>query len=201
MVKNIIFDLGQVIAKVDLNPFLFQFGREFNINAVELTKDESDGAHKDFMVGKIKGEEFHKITCERFNHFISIEKFKAIWVSMLVGEIDGVSEIVLKLHQQKYPLALLSNTDPWHYEYCEQNLPVLQKFNKKFLSYDLKMKKPDPDIFLTVIKRLETEPQQCIFIDDARENIQSAQNLNFQAILFQNSMQLRHDLNELGIEI
>jgi HAD superfamily hydrolase (TIGR01509 family) len=61
------------------------------------------------------------------------------------------------------------------------------------------MKKPDAEIFLTVANALHTKPEQCVFIDDVRENIASARSLNFKTIHFQDANQLRQELTEMGI--
>jgi epoxide hydrolase-like predicted phosphatase len=201
MVKHIIFDLGGVLVKVDLKPFIRQFSKAFKIEPDKLKKNENDGDYLDFQIGKINGENFHQITCENYNHFVPINRFKEIWTSMLVGEVDGTVAIINKLHEKKYALSLLSNTDSWHFEYSEKIIPDLHKFEHKFLSYDLKMKKPDAEIFLTVAEKLGTKPEQCLFIDDLEQNIESAKSLNFQTILFQNAEQLRSELNELGVEL
>lgn len=199
MIRHVIFDLGNVLAKVNLNPFIYQFSEAFKIEPDEFKKNKSDGAYLDFQLGKITGEDFHSITCQHYNQFVPLDHFKHIWLSMLAGEIEGTAEIVDVLSKKGYPLSLLSNTDPWHYEYCEQTISSLQKFKNIFLSYNLKMKKPDEEIFLTVAKKLSVIPEQCLFIDDLAENIESANGLNFQTILFQNAVQLRSELNKLGI--
>lgn len=201
MIKHIIFDLGQVLVKVDLTPFMYQFTKEFKIEPNSFQDGQNGGVHLDFQVGKINGEDFHRITCERFNHFIPIGRFKEIWSSMLVGTVDGTADIVNRLHEKKHALSILSNTDPWHFEYCEKLVPDLQKFQHKFLSYNLKMKKPDADIFLTVVEKLGAKPEQCLFIDDLEKNVASAKSLNFQTILFQNAEQLRCELGEFGVEL
>jgi FMN phosphatase YigB (HAD superfamily) len=199
MIKHVIFDLGNVLVKVNLNPFIHQFSKAFKIDPDELKKNENDGAYLDFQVGKIDGEAFHRITCEHYRHFVPQDRFKQIWSSMLVGEIDGTADIVSMLHEQKYALSILSNTDPWHFEYCEKIIPALQQFEHKFLSYNLKMKKPDAEIFITVAEKLNAKTEHCLFIDDLEPNIASAKSLNFQTILFQNAEQLRGELMELGI--
>ncbi|UCE05908.1 MAG: HAD family phosphatase [bacterium] len=199
MIKHFIFDLGQVLVKVDLESFIYQFANEFKIEPIALQNSQNDSAHLDFQIGKINGETFHQITYKRFNHFVPLDRFKEIWTSMLVGEVDGTADLVNKLHEKRYALSLLSNTDPWHFEYCERNLPVLQKFDRKFLSYELKMKKPDAEIFLAIVKALGTKAEHCLFIDDSEKNVASAKRLNFQTIHFQNARQLRQELEELGI--
>ena len=201
MNKYIIFDLGQVIVDVDLKTFLINSSQEFKIDPAILTNNQDDGVHEDFMIGKINGDEFHKRTCERFNHFVQIERFKDIWDTMLRGEIDGISDIIEKLHQQKYSLAVLSNTDSWHFEYCKINFPVLQKFERIFLSYELKMKKPDSEIFLKVTKELNIDPNDCVFIDDSTANIAQAEKLNFRVVHFKNAEQLSQELVLMDIKI
>ncbi len=201
MIKNIIFDLGQVLVKVDLNPFIYQFSKAFQIAPNEINKNGKDGAYLDFEIGKINGADFHRLICEHYNHFIPLDRLKAIWASMLVGEVEGTAAILKALHKKKYTLSLLSNTDPWHFEYCENSIPVLDKFSHKFLSYDLKMKKPDAEIFLAVAEKLAAKPEYCLFIDDLEENVASAKSLNFQTILFQNADQLRRELLGLGIDL
>lgn len=201
MIKHIIFDLGQVLVKVDLKPFVYQFSKAFNIEPDELKKNKNDGAYLDFQVGNINGDDFHKITCEYYHQSVSLDRFKNIWLSMLAGEVEGTSKIVNELFEKNYKLSLLSNTDSWHYQYCEQTIPVLQKFENIFLSYDLKMRKPDAAIFTIVAEKLAASPEECLFIDDLEENIESAKNLNFHTVLFQNAEQLRGDLKEIGIEL
>jgi epoxide hydrolase-like predicted phosphatase len=199
MIKHIIFDLGRVLVKVDLKPFIYQFSKAFNIEPDTLKKNKDDGVHLDFQAGKITGEDFHRITCENFNQAVPIDRFKDIWSSMLAGAVEGTAEIVNKLVEKDYTLSLLSNTDPWHFQYCEKNIAALQKFERKFLSYDLRMRKPDAEIFLTVAEKLAAKPEQCLFIDDLEENIEAAKSLNFHTVLFQNAEQLRNELRETGI--
>ena len=61
MIKFIIFDLGRVLVRVDVDRFYHQFSEEFNIDTQEL-KQQENGAHEDFMLGTITGEQFHEIT-------------------------------------------------------------------------------------------------------------------------------------------
>ena len=199
MIKHVIFDLGQVLVKVDLQNFMAHFSKEFDITIFDLMQNQNDGAYQDFMIGNLTSEQFHQKTCHRYNHFVSLDRLKFVWDTMLTGPVDGMAKVVNQLHENGYSLALLSNTDPWHFEYCQQYLPFLEKFESRFLSYDLKMKKPDAEIFLTVANALHTKPEQCVFIDDVRENIDSARSLNFKTIHFQDANQLRQELTEMGI--
>ena len=199
MTKFIIFDLGQVLVKVLFPEFLQKFAAEFRINPSELMENRHNGAHIDFMVGKISPEEFHQQTCKHFNHEISVKQFKTLWLQMLGEEIVDTGVIVNDLIQKKYNLALLSNVDPWHFEYCEHKFPVLNKFTKKFLSYEMEMKKPDLAIYERVAKDLKAKPEECLFIDDMMENVDAAKLVGYDAIRFVDPDQLRTELVEKDI--
>lgn len=200
-IRHVIFDLGQVFITVDLNTFAKNFSEEFSVDPAELMHDDFNGVHKDFMVGRITGEDFHRLTCERFNHFVPFDKFRQIWESMLIAEVPGTAAIVEKLEEQEYSIALLSNTDPWHYEYSLNHIPILKRIDKNFLSYDLKMKKPDVEIFQTTARKLKANPDECLFIDDLQPNIDGAKSANLNAIQFINAEQLRRDLKQFGIDV
>ncbi|MBC8186212.1 HAD family phosphatase [candidate division KSB1 bacterium] len=199
MTKFIIFDLGQVLVKVLFPEFLQKFAAEFRIDPSEITDNRHNGAHIDFMVGKIPPEEFYQKTCKHFNHDISIKKFKALWLQMLGEEIGGTGLIINELEKKNNNLALLSNIDPWHYEYCERTFPVLNKFSKKFLSYQMKMKKPGLEIYQQVAKELFAKPEECLFIDDLLENVEAAQQVGYEAIQFIDPGQLHGELVNRGI--
>jgi len=199
MTKFIIFDLGQVLVKVLFPEFLQKFAAEFRINPSEITDIRHNGAHIDFMVGKIRPEEFHQKTCKHFNHDISIKKFKTLWLQMLGDEIVGTGLIIDELDKKNYNLALLSNVDPWHFDQCEGTFSVLNKFPKKFLSYKMKMKKPGLEIYQQVAKELDAKPEECLFIDDLLENVEGAKQVGYETIRFIDSGQLHGELVNRGI--
>ncbi|MDZ7264906.1 MAG: HAD family phosphatase [candidate division KSB1 bacterium] len=201
MIDNIIFDLGQVLIKVNLPTFVEQFRREFQFTDKEMEHQIGDGAYESFMIGKITPAQFHQLTCQYYQRNVSFEKFNAIWNSMLAGPVEGMAEIVEQLKKQNFVLSLLSNTDPWHFEACVQQLPWLSNFSRKFLSYELQMKKPDAEIYLTVAQLLKVSPEQCLFIDDRLDNILAAQALNFKTIHFSDASNLRHELGQIGISV
>ena len=198
-IQHIIFDLGQVLIQVTFAEFLKKFAAEFRIDMSQMTGNRDNGAHIDFMVGKISPQEFHRQLCSHFNHFITIDNLRQLWLNMLGDEISESRLIIDKLHKKKYPLALLSNVDPWHFEYCQNNLPVLNRFSHIFLSYQLKMKKPDLEIYQTVADKLQSQAQHCLFIDDMVENIEAAKEMGFEVIHFVDAEQLEKDLRAKNI--
>ena len=76
---------------------------------------------------------------------------------------------------------------------------MLKQFDKKFTSFQLGIKKPDPAIFEVVADKLNAETAECLLIDDKMENVTSAREVGYQAIQFQNAEQLRKQLNDMEL--
>lgn len=53
-------------------------------------------------------------------------------------------------------------------------------FEKAYLSYEMKLLKPDPEIFRTMIADAGMTPAQTLFIDDSPRNVEAARRLGFQ---------------------
>jgi len=199
MIRHVIFDIGQVLIDVLLTEFLEKFAAAFQVDPSVIISNSQNGAHIDFMTGKVSGEEFYQRTTQHFNYSIPLQDFKNLWIQMLGEQKDDTARIVKLLSEKNYNLSLLSNIDPWHFEYCEQNYPVLKAFNRKFVSFKLKLKKPDPEIFIKVASELKSDPQDCLLIDDKLENVDSAKKVGFQAVQFIDAGQLREWLKKRGI--
>ena len=61
------------------------------------------------------------------------------------------------------------------------------------------MIKPDPNIYKLLIKTYELTPQNTVFIDDKRVNVEAAKELGIQGIHFKNASKLREDLRKLKL--
>ncbi len=94
-------------------------------------------------------------------------------------------DLVKKLNL-KYTTACLTNTE---IEISDVNsaMGLYEPFQLKFLSIEMKMRKPDRDIFLTAVKKMDVQNEDVIFIDDKEENIKAGESLGFKTILFENA--------------
>jgi len=152
------------------------------------------------MKGCISSVQFYDTICEKYGRSLLFEEFKTLWNGILTGQKEDVAEIVNAV-RRNYDLALLSNVDQWHYEYCLKNYPVLAAFEKRFTSFEEHLLKPDPEFYLSVAVKLAIEPRACLFIDDLEENIKSANEVGFRTIHFRTAEQLKKELTSMGILI
>ena len=102
--------------------------------------------------------------------------------NMVGGFFQKTVDIFYKVKNLNYPCYVLSNWSAETYEGMEETYPFLKDFDGKIISGRDFLIKPDPAIYELAISRFDLVPQETLFIDDRLDNIQAAQNLNFQTI-------------------
>ena len=102
--------------------------------------------------------------------------------NMVGGFFQKTIDIFYKVKNLNYPCYILSNWSAETYEGMEETYPFLKDFDGKIISGRDFLIKPDPAIYELAISRFDLVPQETLFIDDRLDNIQAAQNLNFQTI-------------------
>jgi putative hydrolase of the HAD superfamily len=106
----------------------------------------------------------------------------------------------LKLKERGVLTAIVSNMGDTVHEAMEREFMWLARFDVLVWSYQLKMTKPDPEIYRYVLTKLGTRPEETLFIDDRRENVDAAIAMGMKGIVFRDVEKLRVDLeaNQLG---
>ena len=112
----------------------------------------------------------------------SIEEILAAWNAVLL-DFPLYRLEFLQLLSQKYRLFLLSNTDSIHINHFEQREGAsfygafYQCFEKVYFSYEMGMRKPDAEIYTTLIRQYELSPKHTLFVDDKKDNTDAAKAL------------------------
>lgn len=102
--------------------------------------------------------------------------------NMVGGFFQKTVDVFYKVKNLNYPCYVLSNWSAETYEGMEETYPFLKDFDGKIISGRDFLIKPDPAIYELAISRFDLIPEETLFIDDRLDNIQAAQNLNFQTI-------------------
>ena len=114
---------------------------------------------------------------------------------MLSSEME---EIIETLHQARYIVSLMSNTYDIHARSNDLK-GFYELFDHVFLSNEIGLLKPDLEKYKYVLKKLETKPKKCIFIDDKIRNLVPAKNLGIFIIKFESISQFKEILRQIGI--
>ena len=182
-IKNLLIDLGGVLINLDRQRCIENF-QKLGLRNVEELLDISnqDGILMQQEKGLITPAEFRNGVREMIGKVVSDKQIDAAWNSFLVDIPTHKLDLLLKL-REKYVVYLLSNTNEIHWKWTCKNLfpyrtfKVEDYFEKTYLSFEMKMAKPEPEIFKAIIEDAGIEPKETLFIDDSEMNCKTAQNL------------------------
>ena len=177
MIKTIIFDFGDVFINLDKQSterMLLQFGvTKISSEMIYLTKQYELG-----LITTANFIKFFKIAIPK----ISEEKIIESWISILLDFPKHRLEFLKNLSKEKkYKLILLSNTNELHISWIKNHIPFYEEFKNSFgafyLSHEIHLRKPDFEIFKFVLCENNLIAEECLFIDDTKEHIDSAYQL------------------------
>ena len=207
--KNLIFDLGDVIIPIDLSAPIRNFAMLANMSEVEVRAiwKEHDLLNQ-YETGLIDDDAFRshvrRLLHNRFDAPDSWadEVIDTAWNTVLldlpIERIERIKEL-----KPNYRLFLLSNTSPIHIRQVNNvltqlNQPTLEQlFERVFYSYEVRMAKPAPDIYRHVLTEAGLVAEETTFFDDNAANIRAAAALGIRAVHVQPSMTILDYLKDV----
>jgi 2-haloacid dehalogenase len=197
----IIFDFGGVL--FDWNPH-YLYLKFFNGNSQAVDEFLSEIHFAEWNLLQDEGRPFSVAVeehCARFPQYCElIRAYDTHWEESLRGPIAGSVEILHSLREAGYALYALSNWSEEKFVLIRPRYGFLEWFKSIIVSGRVGMAKPDPQIFDLTFKEIGYAPGECLVIDDSPQNIQAAQQLGCLTIHFQSPLQLKTELQRLGID-
>lgn len=177
-IKNIIFDLGNILLDVDENKTIDAFKRvgvkQFDEKFNKIIK--SDILYN-FEKGKYSPKKFRALMNDILAINLSDNEFDNCWNKMLLDFPDKRIDLLKEL-SKNFNLYLLSNTNQIHTDYfTSQKYWPNKVFTKEYFSQDTGSRKPELEIYQYIINDAKIIPRESIFIDDRIENIEAAKKL------------------------
>lgn len=179
MIKTIIFDFGDVFINLDKEA-----------TAREMTKFGFEGLSpalfqyiKSYEVGAISTSEFISKMLAFFPSATpgALEKaWKAIILEFPEYRLTYLEELV---REGRFKLILLSNTNELHIEEVRKKMGDMRYkrfqscFDAFYLSHEIGLRKPDSAIYEFVLKNNKLLAEECLFVDDLKDNTLGAERL------------------------
>jgi 2-haloacid dehalogenase len=112
-------------------------------------------------------------------------------------------DILKTLHAGgNYRLLALTNWSAELFPWARENFDFLQRFEDIMVSGEVKMKKPNPDIYLHLAKTYSLgDFSGCLFIDDSVRNCEAARSLGLDSVRFTTPEALVETLRECGVNL
>ncbi|MEI7585521.1 HAD family phosphatase [Runella sp.] len=190
-IKNIIFDLGDVIINIDV-PLAARSFAELSKRPLEDVQEliHQNEVFKKFETGHLSAADFRTYIRELLQQpEWSDEAIDTAWNSLLLDIPAERIEKIQELAKKGYRLFLLSNTSSIHIDEVNKILhrttgikQLNDLFEKLFLSYDMGIMKPHPDIYHEVLAQAGLLAHESLFLDDNADNIRAAAKVGIQTI-------------------
>ncbi len=198
-IKGIIFDIGGVIIHYPAEEYYKQLSKNFNI-PISAIAAVADPARHELELGNISLHEMLRTVSTSLNININDSEFIKNFKDLARTDLEMVN--LIKDLSKNYRLYLLTNISKAGFALCDNELRKNNcRFDGKFASFHIHMRKPDPGIYQYVIREINLKPEELIFIDDKKRNIDSAVKVGINGIVFNNMSQLIEDLKKLNIVI
>jgi glucose-1-phosphatase len=187
MIRNIIFDMGNVIIDIDVPETYRAFAAFAGISEEEATAIFNDNNfYYNLEVGKIDDQTFRHHVRGAFGAGLTDFEIDKAWCALLKEMPKDRLDRILEL-TKSYNVFLLSNTNAIHIREVSERAALLGHdflalFKIPFLSYEMGLMKPDENFYHEVLRKGDLLPEETIFIDDNFDNIESAGKVGIETI-------------------
>jgi len=197
MIKNIIFDFGDIFINLDKHATYMEMAKL----GVTKISDEMIAVYHEYEKGLMATDEFITFYHDKFG--IKKEDLVFAWNAILLDfpkkRLDFLKDLA---RSKRYRLFLLSNTNVLHIKWVQNSLgeefynEFKNSFEQFYLSHEINFRKPDSEIYEFVLKENNLIADETLFVDDLKENTDSASKLG---IHVWNLIPEKEDVTELFI--
>jgi putative hydrolase of the HAD superfamily len=194
MIRNIVFDMGNVLIRFDPDSFMDQVGITDPEDRKIVNRELFASVEWALMDMGLETEDtFEPKVLARIPNRLR-EKVRGLLRNWAYPRqyMPGMPELVQRLKQAGYRIYLLSNASKDQPRYWN-TFPVSRLFEGTLISCDAGIVKPDPRIYRLFTERFSLQPAECLFIDDQPPNVAAAIRAGWSGIVFQGSAE---DLRE-----
>ena len=199
-IKCVLFDIGGVLVDWHMSWITSEISKRFEIDEALISNAFSKYLHE-LDSGKIKEKTFWDKIATDVDSISLKENTESLWNTYFRKNARINHEVINlanKIKENSYTMGIISNIEKiTHKVVVDWN--VLDNFEYKFMSYQIGISKPDPRIYEHVIEKLSFEPNQIIFIDDKKSNIDAAKSSGINAIHFTDFPLLKNLLSSFGL--
>ena len=200
MIRNIVFDIGNVLVAFRWQEYFAEFG---------YPQDIYDRLCKATALNPVWSEYDRGVWTEEevLQGFIAADPELEPVIRETLGSLEGLLvlydyavEWVKELKAKGYKVYYLSNYSWPAIRDCAKELEFLPYMDGGILSFLEKVIKPDAAIYHLLMNRYGLKPEECVFLDDTEKNIIGAQAAGMNGIIFKNKEQAIEELRKLGVD-
>lgn len=199
MIRNIIFDIGNVLVAFQWDKKIRQYGYPEEVLERVAKATVLGDMWKEYDRGVLSESELMEA-------FIRKDPEIADAIRKCVGDYSGMLRMydytlswIRELKQKGYRVFYLSNMPEIATRDCAKELAFTEETDGGILSYTERLVKPDPAIYQVLLDRYNLDPCECVFVDDSEKNIEAACQEGMHGIVFHSKEQVCEELRMLGV--
>ena len=185
MIKNVIFDFGNVL--IDWNP-AYLFLPYFNGDEEKCRFFTDHVCNREWFTRMDRGESMDKCVAELQQQYPqyadAVAMFRDRWFEMCSGEIPGMLELIQDLKSKGVGVYGLTNWPAETFDEARRRFKTIASIDNIVVSSHVKLAKPEPAIYQLLLSKFNLNPQECVFIDDRKDNVNAAISLGMNGIVF-----------------
>ena len=185
MIKSVIFDFGNVL--IDWNP-AYLFLPYFNGDEEKCRFFTNNVCNREWFTRMDRGESMDKCVVELQQTYPqyadAVAMFRDRWFEMCNGEIPGMLELIHDLKSKGVGVYGLTNWPAETFTEARRRFKTIASIDNYVVSSSVKLAKPDPEIYKLLLSKYNLNPQDCVFIDDRKDNVDAAKALGMNGIVF-----------------
>lgn len=198
MIKNIIFDFGNVLVTHDLRPMLkCFFGNDSKamdaFNAILSDRNFVDNCDR----GVFPFEKMVDNMIRQYPEFNSAFHYlKDNYLDEITGEVEGMHSLLIRLKAEGYKLYGLTNWSDTIYRVMDR-FDIFQLLDGRVISCEEHFIKPEKEIYLRLCEKYGLTPSECIFTDDRANNVKGAKAVGMEAVIFTDCQKFISDIERI----
>jgi len=200
MIKTIIFDLGGVYFTNGSKNAIEEISKKYNIKKEKVADVLSGELGTEYRLGNLTADDFWDKAKSFWNLKEDKKILEEIWLNGYIP-IEGTVELVKKLKENNYEILFLSDNVQERVNYLEKKYQFQQNFKDGVFSHIVKVRKPNIKIYLLVLEKTNSKPEECVFIDDKEKLLEPAKSLGMDGIEFKDADQVTVELEKLGVKL
>ncbi len=200
MIKNIVFDIGNVLTYYTWEAHIHSFGFSESVRERVIRATVKSEAWNEFDRGALNDEEVIGLLVQNDPGVETEIRRMMENVGGLVSKADYAIPWIQELKGKGYHVYYLSNFSFKAEKECSHALDFMPYMDGGILSCKEKLIKPQPEIYARLLEIYDLIADECVFLDDLDVNVRAAKDAGLHGILFTTKEAALRELAELGVE-